>query len=121
MYTAVIIIIAALIAVATPIEIFWGNDRDIPYNTGCLAIFLGMKFSKKWLAFCYRFCIGVASLLTMIVVAYTFAEMDLSILSYIPAVIATALSVFIPIMAVMLLHLLIVIIFLLISWVIYCF
>lgn len=116
-----IIIAVCCVILATILQIGWGSDKHMPYNTGCLAILLGMRFSKKWLSVLYRVVILAASVLTMILVANWFAGMDLTVIGYIFAVIATALSVLLPIVAIALLNLLMLILIGIICWIkLYC-
>lgn len=114
------IIGAALIFVATLIEVLWGSDKELPYNSGCLAIILGMRFSKKWLAAIYHICMILAGLLSVVIVAWWFIGMDLSFWGYVLAAIPIILAALIPLIAIILLHIVLIIAVLLVSWIKYC-
>ena len=98
-------IAVVMIVIATFMEIIWGRSKKLGYNTGCLVVFLGLRFAKKWMSIMYQTLLLSATIAIVVFFILLFCSMKLNFIQIVLAVIATLFSIFLPIILLVFLHL----------------
>lgn len=99
------IIAVVMIITATFMEIIWGRSKKLGYNTGCLVVFLGLRFAKKWMSILYQTLLLGSTITIMVFFILLFCSMKLNFIQIVLAIIATLFSIFLPIILLVFLHL----------------
>jgi len=105
MLTTLSIIAVVMIITATFMEIIWGRSKKLGYNTGCLVVFLGLRFAKKWMSILYQTLLLGSTITIMVFFILLFCSMKLNFIQIVLAIIATLFSIFLPIILLVFLHL----------------